>query len=89
VDLPSLTQDWFRQGIRGVLVEGGAITLGHFFESGLWDRLVIYQAPCVLGEGKSWLAGPAAATMAEVRRLRMIDLKRLGQDVRMTFERGL
>lgn len=41
----------------GVLVEGGATTIGHFFQSNLVDQIVLYVSPKVFGEGKSW-AGP-------------------------------
>jgi diaminohydroxyphosphoribosylaminopyrimidine deaminase/5-amino-6-(5-phosphoribosylamino)uracil reductase len=39
------------RGIRSVLVEGGARVAGVLLERGLIDRMVIFQAPIVLGPG--------------------------------------
>ena len=55
IDLPALAADWYRRGITGVLVEGGAITHGHFLQAGLADRIELFVAPKVLGAGPSWV----------------------------------
>lgn len=41
----------------GVLIEGGAWTLSLFLHAGLWDRLDLFIAPKVFGEGTSWYSG--------------------------------
>ena len=38
-------------GVSSVIVEGGAHTLSHFIESGLWDEAYIYCSDHVMGEG--------------------------------------
>jgi len=39
------------RGISSLLVEGGAKTARLFLEAGLVDRIQLYQAPVVIGEG--------------------------------------
>lgn len=45
----------------GVLIEGGPTTVAHFMRANLVDRLVLYIAPKVFGDGKSWM-GPFGLT---------------------------
>ena len=39
------------RGISSLLVEGGAKTAKLFLEAGLVDRIQLYQAPVVIGDG--------------------------------------
>ncbi|MBO0692394.1 MAG: dihydrofolate reductase family protein, partial [Acidimicrobiaceae bacterium] len=68
-----------------VLVEGGAHVAHRFHTEGLVDRYVLYLAPALLGgdDGVPLFAGPGAATMAEVWRGRIVEVARLGPDVRI------
>jgi diaminohydroxyphosphoribosylaminopyrimidine deaminase/5-amino-6-(5-phosphoribosylamino)uracil reductase len=72
-----------RQGVLQLLVEGGAHLAHSFHAAGLVDRYVIYIAPAFLGgdDGVPLLAGPGVPTMADIRRGRLIDVRRLGDDV--------
>jgi diaminohydroxyphosphoribosylaminopyrimidine deaminase/5-amino-6-(5-phosphoribosylamino)uracil reductase len=74
-----------RQGVLQLLVEGGAHVAHSFHAAGLVDRYVIYIAPAFLGgdDGIPLLAGPGAPTMADIQRGRLIDVRRLGDDVRI------
>ena len=73
------------RGVLQLLVEGGAHLAHSFHAAGLVDRYVIYIAPAFLGgdDGVPLLAGPGAPTMAEIRRGRLVDVRRLGDDVRI------
>ena len=51
VDLEAAMKALFRDGIRSVLVEGGARVITSFLSSGLADRLVVGISPRVLGTG--------------------------------------
>jgi len=51
VDLDAAMQALVRDGIRSVLVEGGARVITSFLSSGLADRLVVAISPRVLGSG--------------------------------------
>ncbi|MBA2624965.1 MAG: dihydrofolate reductase family protein, partial [Acidimicrobiia bacterium] len=66
-------------------VEGGATVAAAFHRAGLVDRYVLYLAPALFGgdDGMSLLAGPGAATMADVWRGRITSVERLGDDLRV------
>lgn len=55
------------EGIRSVLVEGGAVTLGHFLASELWDEMRWCRSSSALGGG---LSAPTAPTAPEVSHTR-------------------
>ncbi|MBI2709919.1 MAG: bifunctional diaminohydroxyphosphoribosylaminopyrimidine deaminase/5-amino-6-(5-phosphoribosylamino)uracil reductase RibD [Actinobacteria bacterium] len=76
------------KGILQVLVEGGATVAGSFHRAGLVDRYVVYLAPALAGgdDARPLLAGPAAATIADVWRGRIADVNRLGEDIRVDVE---
>lgn len=48
-----LLKEFANMGIASILVEGGAYTSGLFLESGCINELLLYQAPIILGKGKS------------------------------------
>ncbi|MFC4728585.1 RibD family protein [Coralloluteibacterium thermophilus] len=55
-------------GLRRVLVEGGACTIGAFVEAGCVDRLHVAIAPLLIGSGPSGIAFGAVERLAEARR---------------------
>lgn len=77
-----------RRGILQVLVEGGAAVAHQFHAAGVVDRYVLYLAPAFLGgdDGRPVFAGPGAATLAGAWRGRIIDVARLGEDLRVELE---
>lgn len=54
--LPDLLASLWAEGIRSVLVEGGAQTASRFLNAGVINRLYLFQAPILLGAkaGRSW-----------------------------------
>lgn len=50
VDLPALMDELGRRGINEVHAEGGAGLNGALLDAGLVDELLIYVAPCLLGD---------------------------------------
>ncbi len=66
-------------GVRALLVEGGARLAGAFIAAGCVDRLVIFQAPIVLGAGAAnAFAYAPTATVASARRLRVVERRAIG-----------
>jgi len=49
--LANLVKDLYKQRIQSVLIEGGAMTLNLFIESGLWDEARIFQSPRFFEKG--------------------------------------
>ncbi len=77
-----------RLGVLQALVEGGATVAGAFHRAGVVDHYVIYLAPALLGggDGKPLMAGPGAATLADAWRGRVVEVRRLGDDLRIDLE---
>jgi diaminohydroxyphosphoribosylaminopyrimidine deaminase/5-amino-6-(5-phosphoribosylamino)uracil reductase len=74
-----------RRGVVQLLAEGGAAVAHQFHAAGLVDRYVLYLAPALLGgdDGRALFAGPGAGTLAEAWRGRIVDVARLGEDLRV------
>lgn len=68
------------RGILSVMVEGGAETLGSFFDQHLVDRVFWFYSPIVIGSAKSKpaIAGRGVAKLAEAPRLRSVTLEHAG-----------
>lgn len=77
------------EGIRALLVEGGARLAGSLIDQGIVDRLVIFQAPIVLGEGAlNAFAHVSSTTAASIGRLRVIERAEFGDDLKTTYAFG-
>ncbi|WP_243090852.1 bifunctional diaminohydroxyphosphoribosylaminopyrimidine deaminase/5-amino-6-(5-phosphoribosylamino)uracil reductase RibD [Thermus neutrinimicus] len=69
------------EGLDGVLLEGGPRLAGAFWQRGLVDKLALFLAPKLLGEGRGFLEGFSLERMAEARRLRIVRKEWLGEDL--------
>lgn len=88
VDLAGLLAALGERGVVAVLLEGGPTLAGAFVAAGLVDRVVGYVAPVLLGGGAAALHDAGVGTIDEAVRLQLTDVTRLGDDVRLTLERG-
>jgi len=85
-DVGDLLLELKTRGANSVMVEGGAETLGSFFDAGLVDEVWAFIAPVVIGgDGKAPIAGLGAETLAHAFRLQDINTEQLGDDL---FLRG-
>ena len=76
-------------GIRAMLVEGGARLAASLLEQGMVDRLVIFQAPVVLGaDALNPFAHLSSSAAAALGHLRVIERVTLGSDLKTTFALG-
>jgi diaminohydroxyphosphoribosylaminopyrimidine deaminase/5-amino-6-(5-phosphoribosylamino)uracil reductase len=71
--------------VVSVLLEGGPTLAGGFVERGLVDRVVAYVAPALLGDGPPALAQAGVGTITDAHRLRIDDVTRVGEDLRLTL----
>jgi diaminohydroxyphosphoribosylaminopyrimidine deaminase/5-amino-6-(5-phosphoribosylamino)uracil reductase len=70
------------RGVRHLLVEGGAGLASSFLADGLVDRLIIFQAPVILGSGALPAFAMVPANSAEqAPRLRVVTRRELGPDL--------
>ena len=84
VDLSALMLELGRRGINEVHVEGGARLNGALLAAGLVDEVLLYLAPCLLGDSARGLfALPALASLDDKQRLALRDLRMLGGDLRI------
>jgi len=76
-------------GLHSLLVEGGARLAGSLIEQGMVDRLVIFQAPVVLGAGALNAFAHVSPTTAEsLARLPVIERVAFGDDLKTTYAFG-
>jgi diaminohydroxyphosphoribosylaminopyrimidine deaminase/5-amino-6-(5-phosphoribosylamino)uracil reductase len=87
VDLRAALETLGGLGVLQAMVEGGPQLAGALLDAGLVDRLVAYVAPSLLGP-TAVAAFPVAPvrTLAAARRFTLVDVARLGDDVRLTYE---
>ncbi|HVP04316.1 MAG TPA: bifunctional diaminohydroxyphosphoribosylaminopyrimidine deaminase/5-amino-6-(5-phosphoribosylamino)uracil reductase RibD [Dehalococcoidia bacterium] len=90
VDLRPLLEELARRDVLTLLVEGGGVILGSFFDAGLVDKVHAVIAPMIIGaaDAPSAVAGVGADRMADALRLREVTVDRLGEDILVTGYAG-
>ncbi|MDQ1695016.1 MAG: diaminohydroxyphosphoribosylaminopyrimidine deaminase [Frankiaceae bacterium] len=83
IDLGALLATLFDREALALLLEGGATLAGSFVHDRLVDRVVGYHAPALLGAGPPVLGPAGVATIGTAVRLRLRDVARFGDDVRI------
>jgi diaminohydroxyphosphoribosylaminopyrimidine deaminase/5-amino-6-(5-phosphoribosylamino)uracil reductase len=77
------------RGVNDVLVEAGPKLAGYLVEKELVDELVIYQAPHIMGSNtRGMFATPAWTALADRRSLDIVDVRKVGDDTRITARLG-
>ncbi len=66
-----------------MLLEGGPTLAGAVWRAGCVDRVVGYVAPALLGAGPPALSGAGITTIDDAARLDLVDVTRLGEDLRL------
>jgi len=75
-------------GVNELLVEGGAETASAFLAADLVDRLLVYRAPILIGDGKAALTDIGLGALAGAHdRWRLSDTRQLGIDTLQVYER--
>lgn len=87
VDVVRLSRELFQAGRRNALLEGGSALAASFLRRDLVDRLIVYLAPTVLGAGPPLSTGLGIATLTDATRWHLDDVRRLGDDARLTYSR--
>lgn len=72
-------------GVVQLMIEGGSTVVRNFHGQDLIDRYVVYLAPALFGGRDQFpmLGGPTVPTIDEVWRGRFVDVRRLGDDLRV------
>ena len=87
-DLNELVAKLSELDINQVFVEAGSTLASAMVSAGLMDELVIYQAPALLGSGKTFYAEDSHLTIEDQMRLEHISTEVLAGDVKSVYRIG-
>ena len=87
VDLAVLLDHLGERKCNEVMVEAGATLAGAFVSDDLWDELVLYVAPKLLGSDARPLARLELGSMAQAVEGRIASSKMIGDDLRLVIRR--
>lgn len=68
-------------GVASLLVEGGSDVFSEFIVQRLVQKVYIFQAPLLLGDGIKWTQGIGIRSMKETVALNHADVRRIGDDI--------
>jgi diaminohydroxyphosphoribosylaminopyrimidine deaminase/5-amino-6-(5-phosphoribosylamino)uracil reductase len=87
-DLNELVAKLSELDINQVFVEAGSTLASAMVSAGLMDELVIYQAPALLGSGRSFFADESKLTIEDQMRLEHISTEVLAGDIKSVYRIG-
>lgn len=74
---------------QDVLVEGGPRLVGDLLARGYADRVLMYTAPMILGQGLSAAHSPLIDTLPNAQRFQFVSCEKVGADLKLVLERKL
>ena len=84
LDLSFVLRALAARGVNELQVEAGPTLCGALYAAGLVDELLLYMAPVLLGDqARPLLRLPALHDLTSGKRLRAIDQRRVGDDLRL------
>lgn len=85
-DLQRVLGELAARGIQSVLVEGGSVVHSEFIRRGLWQKMVLFIAPMVVGgaEAPALFSGEAVSRLTEAYAFRFDRAELLGRDLMVT-----
>lgn len=85
-DLEQVLSSCSDRGIRSLLVEGGSHVIGEFIHRNLWQKLVLFVAPMIVGgsDAPSLYAGSAVERLTDAHRFRFDRVEFAGRDLMIT-----
>ncbi|MGZ8290161.1 MAG: bifunctional diaminohydroxyphosphoribosylaminopyrimidine deaminase/5-amino-6-(5-phosphoribosylamino)uracil reductase RibD [Telluria sp.] len=83
VDLPALMLELGRRGINELHVEAGSKLNGSMVREGCVDELLLYLAPCLIGEAQGMFALAPIDRLDAKKTLKFHEVKQVGEDLRI------
>jgi len=89
VDINDVIGDLASQQVMHLIVEGGASTLSSFLKLQLFDRLILFVAPKIIGSlnGLNSFAELMVGDLERCYRVRFTDIRRIGGDIMIEVRR--
>ncbi len=81
VDLRRALKILAQREITAMLIEGGAALVGAALKEGLVDKMMVYVAPRIMGEGLDAVRGLRVRRLDEAVALKDISVDRIGEDI--------
>ena len=82
VEMSRVLAELGQRGVVSLLVEGGGITLGTLFDTGLVDKVYVFIAPVIIGgsQAASPIEGQGTARMSEAWQVAGSEIRQIGPD---------
>jgi diaminohydroxyphosphoribosylaminopyrimidine deaminase / 5-amino-6-(5-phosphoribosylamino)uracil reductase len=82
-DLARVFGELYTRGIHSVIVEGGSVVHSELIRHGLWQKMVLFVAPMVVGgaDAPAIFAGEAVSRLTEAYRFRFDRCELVGSDL--------
>jgi diaminohydroxyphosphoribosylaminopyrimidine deaminase/5-amino-6-(5-phosphoribosylamino)uracil reductase len=86
VELDAILADLYFRGIQSVIVEGGSNVLSEFIRRRLWQKMIVFIAPMIVGgaEAPSIFGGEGVEKLTDAYRFRFDRVEAVGNDVMIT-----
>jgi diaminohydroxyphosphoribosylaminopyrimidine deaminase/5-amino-6-(5-phosphoribosylamino)uracil reductase len=84
VDLDVLLADLYAtRGVQSIVVEGGSVIHSEFIRRGLWQKMIVFVAPMIVGgaAAPSIFAGDAVQRLTDAYRFRFDRVEAVGGDL--------
>ncbi len=81
IDLKQALKELAKLNIASILVEGGSKVFTSFVSQNLYDELVLFIAPKILGEGLSAIGNLGIKSIRKALKLRINNVEKLGDDI--------
>ncbi|HSP35698.1 MAG TPA: bifunctional diaminohydroxyphosphoribosylaminopyrimidine deaminase/5-amino-6-(5-phosphoribosylamino)uracil reductase RibD, partial [Thermoanaerobaculia bacterium] len=86
VDLQRVLGELYARGIQSLIVEGGSLIHAEFIRRALWQKLVVFLAPMIVGgaDAPSIFSGQAVSRLTDAYRFRFDRAEFVGRDLMIT-----
>jgi diaminohydroxyphosphoribosylaminopyrimidine deaminase / 5-amino-6-(5-phosphoribosylamino)uracil reductase len=83
LDLDQVLREAWARGIRSIVVEGGSLLHSELIARDLWQKMILFVAPMVLGgaSAPSIFAGEGVGELADAHRFRFEGFEKIGPDL--------
>ncbi len=81
IDLQWVLKTLGKQGVSSLLIEGGGAVVGHALRRGLVDKMMIYTAPKIMGEGMGSVRGLTSKRIDRMVCLKDMQIEKIGEDI--------